>query len=491
MTEKSVTPNVGTIDKDAAGSAEPPSLLGRIGRFLKMASGEPIDPIVPGDVPVRLTNPVLLSWQHDPFTIKLGDIALECHPDLSIDGDEPNGLREWVVHAGPRSDEAVPKFIRIAEGEAVVFGRCSELQADFFGYGRSIADRHVKISNRKGDLRIQPLDRDGSTTLSTSPSATSLAAARRERLMRLPAILGRALATFDDEEAFDKLREVNDAIAAEPYREQNEEGDPGGIIRFPDEMPVIIMGDVHARVDNVLRVLTENGVLPALERGELALVFLGDLVHSEATGELEDMTSSVLVFDLFCMLKLRFPKNVFYVHGNHESFSEDVGKGGVLQGLLFRKHLKKQRGKAYLKEMEVLFDQLAYVVHGKHFAACHGAPVRSKVDRQTLVNIRRYPGLQYELTWNRLRQGNRPAGYGKGSVKRFRQTLGLPKLAPMIVAHNPQSEDGTLWLNVGEIEGHHIVYSARTDRLAIMVISDGTSWPLELLTDPALAHLAP
>ncbi len=491
MTEENGSRSVGAIDKDAAGPAAPPTLLERIGRLFKMASGEHVDLIVPGDVPVRLTGSVRLCWQHDPFVMKLGEIALECHPDLSIGGDEPNGLREWVVRAGPRSEEALPKFIRIAEGKAVVFGRCNELQTEFFGYDRSIADRHVKISNRKGDLRIQPLDREGSTTLSTSPSVVSMAAARRERLMRLPAILGQALARFDDEEALDKLSEVNSAIAAEPYREQNDEGDPGGIIRFPDEMPVIIMGDVHARVDNVLRVLTENGVLSALERGELALVFLGDLVHSEAAGGLEDMTSSVLILDLFCMMKLRFPRNVFYIRGNHESFSEEVGKGGVLQGLLFRKHLKKQRGKAYLKEAEALFDQLAYVAHGKNFAACHGAPIRSKVDRLTLVNIRRYPGLQYELTWNRLRQGNRPAGYGKGSVKRFRQTLGLPKHAPMIVAHNPQSADGTLWLNVGDIEGHHIIYSARAERLAIMVFSDGASWPLELLTDPALADLDP
>ena len=485
MTEKRVSPSVQT----AADSLEKPSLLGRIGRLLSMSTGEQADPLIPGVVPVCLTGPVRVSWQHDPFTIKLGDIALECHPDLSIGGDEPNGLREWVVHAASRSDEAAPKFIRIAEGEAVVFGRCSDLQANFFGYDRSIADRHVKISNHKGDLRLQPLDREGSTVLSASPSVTGLGAARLERLKRLPKMLGHALVAFDSEEALDKLREVNGIIAAEAYRERNDEGDPGGIIRFPDRMPVIIMGDVHARTDNVLRVLTEGGVLSALERGKLCLVFLGDLVHSEAAGELDDMTSSVLVFDLFCMLKLRFPKNIFYVHGNHESFSEDVGKGGVLQGLLFRKYLKKLRGKAYLKEMEALFDLLAYVVHGKHFAACHGAPVRSKVDRQTLVNIRHYPGLQYELTWNRLRQGNRPAGYGRGSVKRFRQTLDLPKHAPLVVAHNPQSEDGTLWLNVGDIEGHHIVYSARTERLAIIVMSEGECWPLQLLTDPALALL--
>ena len=213
-------------------------------------------------------------------------------------------------------------------------------------------------------------------------------------------------------------------------------------------------------------------------------------MHSEADdGELEDMTSSVLALDLFTMLKLRFPENVFYIHGNHESFSPDIGKGGVPQGLLFRKHLKKRRGKAYVNEVETLFDNLAYVVQGQGFAACHGAPVRSTVDRQTLVNIRRYPGLQHELVWNRLRKNSHPAGYGKGSVKRFRQTLGLPKHSPLLVAHTPMAADETLWMNVGDIQGHHIVYSARTDRLAIFVASGGDIWPLELFPDKAMALL--
>lgn len=466
---------------------EKPSLLQRIGGFFKKTRDGEL--IFLTSTPVSLSENVRLAWKSQPFLMTLGKVSLEFHPDLAIDGDERDGIREWVVHAGVAFYDGVPKFIRIKAEESVVFGRMSDLQTWFFGYDGSVAGRHVMVTNRKGELTIQLLEWERSTHLSAIEPSTAMGAVRREKLIRLPEILGEPLTAFDDDEALERIREVNCVMATEAYRELADDGAPGGVIRFPDKMPVVIMGDVHARSDNILRVITGGGMLAALEREEVCLVFLGDLLHSEATGELDDMDSSVLVLDLFSMLKLRFPKNVFYVHGNHESFSPDIGKGGVPQGLLFRKHLKKRRGKAYVNEIETLFDGLAYVVHGNGFAACHGAPVRSRVDYQTLVNIRLYPGIQYELVWNRLRRGNRPGGYGKGSVKRFRQTLNLPKQAPLIVAHNPQSTTETLWLNVGDIEGHHIIYSAHTDRLAVMVMSDGKAWPLELIPDPALAFL--
>ena len=59
----------------------------------------------------------------------------------------------------------------------------------------------------------------------------------------------------------------------------------------------------------------------------------------------------------------------------------------------------------------------------------------------------------------------------------------------MIVGHTPQSEDETLWMNAGGIEGHHIVYSAHTQRLAAMVMSDGHATPLQFVPDAALAFL--
>ncbi len=487
MTADTDTHAAEVAQKLPEGSAKKLSLFDRIGEFF---GSSPIGTLMsPGLEPTSLKETVRIGWHSPPFALTLGDVALEFHPDLAITGDEIAGDREWIVHAGAEFYQGIPNFIRIKPGETVVLGRGDELQKRVFAFNKSVAGRHVRLFNRKGELTIQPLELDRSTTVSAIDSPVTIWEARRTNLIRLPDILGHPPGALDDGEALTLIRNVNAIMAREDYRDPNDEGLPGGIIQLPDDMTVLILGDTHARLDNVLRVLTEGGLLDALATGAASLVLLGDVVHSQEPGELEEMESSVRMLDLFSMLKCRFPSNVFYIHGNHESFSPNIGKGGVPQAILFRKYLKERRGKAYVAEVSQLFDGLAFVVQGKGFAACHGAPVRSRVDRNTLVNIRRYPGIQHELVWNRLRQGNRPAGYGKGSVRRFRQTLNLPKHAPVIVGHTPLSSDETLWLNVGGITGHHVVYSAYRHRMAAIVMKQGCMTPLEFVPEPALEFL--
>lgn len=452
--------------------------------FLKEPDGELV---TPNAEPFVLNRNVRIIWSDRPFALTIGNLVLEFHPDLPVSGESNDGSREWIVHTGRAFYESVPLFIRIEPGESVLLGRADNAQINTFRYNDSVADRHVRVSNHKGELTIQPLDFERPTRISMVDSSRAVWATRAENLKRLPGVLGYPLRPFDDDEALDVIRKVNGILATETRREPDDEGAPGGIIRFSEDMTVVLLGDIHARADNLLRVITEGGLLASLERGEASLVLLGDLIHSQEAGELEDMESSLFTLDLYSMLKLRFPENIYYVHGNHESFSPDVGKSGVLQGVLFRKHLEKRRGRPYVTEIETLFSRLAFVVQGNDFAACHGAPVRSKVNRSTLVNIRRYPGIQYEIVWNRLRQGNRPAGYGKGSVKRFRRTLDLTKHAPLIVAHTPLSSEGSLWLNVGDITGHHIVYSANTRRVGAMVMRNRKAIPLEFVPEPTVA----
>ncbi len=478
----------GTVGEiSSSDRAAKPSLFARVRNFV---SGVPSsETITPGSTPLVLSANAKILRQGEPFKLVLGTATLEFHPDLTVTGSEIGSSMEWIIHPGRVFYESVPKFIRIRPGEAVILGRSDDLQVRIFGFDKSVADRHVKVFNHKGSLTFQPLEPDLPASISELDQPIPVWNARRENLLRLPDVLGCPLVQFESEHALDMVRQVNTIVASEAFRSLNDDGDPGGVIQFPGDKTVVIMGDVHARADNVLRVITEGGMLAALENNEACLVFLGDLVHSQESDELEDMESSVFILDLFCMLKRRFPDNVFYVHGNHESFSADVGKGGVPQGMLFQRYLKRLRGKAYVAEVETLFDGLAFVVQGSEFAACHGAPVRSKVNLNVLVNIRRYPGIQSELVWNRLRQGNRPSGYSKGSVKRFRKTLNLPKHAPLIVGHTPLSDEDTLWLNVGGIEGHHIVYSAHTHRLAAMVMSEGHATPLEFVPEAALAFL--
>ena len=231
----------------------------------------------------------------------------------------------------------------------------------------------------------------------------------------------------------------------------------------------------------------EGGLLSALEEGKACLIFLGDLIHSQESGELEDMSSSVLILDLFAMLKRRFPRKCFlHSRQSREFFSECRQRGRAARPTFTQTPEGTARQGPLSPRLKTCSTVWPSLSREAGLLLAMRRPVRSTVNRFTLVNIQRYPGIQAELVWNRLRQTNRPAGYGKGSVKRFRIALDLPKHAPLIVAHTPLSTEETVWLNVGDIKGHHVVYSAHTHRAAAMTISGGTMTPLEFIPEPAL-----
>lgn len=217
-------------------------------------------------------------------------------------------------------------------------------------------------------------------------------------------------------------------------------------------------------MDNLLKILSENSFLDELERGSAALILLGDAVHPETKGELSNMDSSVLMMDLVFKLKLRYPEQVFFVVGNHDSFSPDVMKGGVPQSLVWERKITELRGEEYRGELNLFYRQSPLVVLSGDFVACHAGPARSAVSLQALIEARQSPNLVHELTWNRVKTKGYPLGYSKGDVRRFRKGLNLDENTPFIVAHFPQSGHETLWLNVAEIPHHHVVYSAKPEQ---------------------------
>jgi len=465
----------------------PTSLFHRMRRLFDASTGATL--LEPGFEPQSVTSPIKVAWASGPFRLMIGKTVLEFHPDSSASDGGRGGQKEWLVHGGASFYAGLAGFLHVPTGESIIFGKHDDVQTAIFDYSKSVSRRHVEVTNRNGDLIVKPLDPDRLCAISSfadDDESPPLDVHRQRNLERLSGLLDRPIQALDDEEALSLIGKVNKILAKESYREVDAEGHPGGIVVLPDDVTPLIVGDVHARLGNLLKVIVEGGLLAALERKDACLVLLGDLIHAQEPGELEDMDSSILILDVFLMLKERFPDNVFYLRGNHESFSPDVGKGGVAQGILLRKRLKKVRGKDYVAEVEKLFEALPFVIQNSQFAACHGAPTRSDVSREALVNIQKYPGIQYEIVWNRLRRGNRPAGYTKGSVKRFRRTLGLPKHAPLIVAHTPLGDEDTVWLDVGEITGHHVVYSAHVHRMASIMMVNDVAVPLEYIAEPRL-----
>jgi hypothetical protein len=215
-------------------------------------------------------------------------------------------------------------------------------------------------------------------------------------------------------------------------------------------------------------------------------VFLGDAVHSEVDGQMEEMDSSMLLMDLIFRLKVRYPGRVFFIRGNHDSFSEDLAKDGIPQGLLWAKALRETRGKAYRKAMQRYYDVLPYVVVSDDFACAHAAPPKTKISPDMLVDLHRYPGLIMELINNRMYRPNRPAGYTKGDFRRFRKAMKLAPETPFIVGHTPLDRSDTLWLNAGGIEHHHILYSASQNYVGVFTRIGGEMLPLRYLAESLL-----
>ena len=174
------------------------------------------------------------------------------------------------------------------------------------------------------------------------------------------------------------------------------------------------------------------------------------------------------------------------VRGNHESFSEDVSKGGTPQGLLWKRALKKARTRNYRRAMQRYYDLLPFAVKSPHFCATHAAPATSKISAEKLIDIHQYPELCKGLVSNRMRRGDRPGGYTKGDVKRFRRALGLASHAPFIVGHTPLDSQNCYWLDVGGVKGHHVLYSAGQRWVGVMTQIGGEMVALRYPAEPLI-----
>ncbi len=435
---------------------------------------------------------VRVPYEGFPIELLLGNDGKRLHlyPEYPLQGDgkpggSPNFLIEEPDHA---AGTAISGFLRLEPGQELTLGTEDRQQRVLFDYPDSVAPRHLKVVH--DDDAVVFRDR---TSIGTclSPMLNVEKTERLACLRRVLEIFGGPLKPLRKGDALALIEQVNHVMKNEVFRPRDSRGLPGGLLQLPGELTPIVVADLHGRVENLLVILSHNGFLRALEKGEACLVILGDAVHSERDGELEEMDDSMLMMDLIFRLKLRFPENFFFLRGNHDSFSEDIGKGGVPQGLLWKRALKKARGPDYRRAMQRYYDLLPYAVTSPDFCATHAAPPRNKISVDKLIEIHRYPGLVKELINNRMLRSNRPSGYTKGDVRRFRKALGVSPETPFIVGHTPMDRTDTYWLNVGGADNHHILYSAGETWVGTITRIHGEMCPMRYPCEPELRHYSP
>lgn len=427
---------------------------------------------------------VIIPHRALPMELELGGNGSRLHlyPEAFL-GTVAENKREKVVFIlePVRYFAGTGATVALEEGDNLLVGRHDPMQLTLFGFGAQVALRHASVTNTGDTLVVRDLNSDTGTRLiplRKPGEITKLVGRRQAALHTIREIYGGPIQLLPPGEALALIQQVNRLMAQEPCRPLDSRQLPGGLVELPEKITPIVVGDLHTQVNHLLKILSEDGCLNGLEKGSAALVILGDAVHSEEMGELDRMEGSALIMDLIFKLKLRYPENLFYIRGNHDSFAPELRKGGIPQGTLWEQYLFQTRGEAYVQEMRRYYSALPYLAMGKSLLACHAAPPRSHSDRELFIDIYRYPGLREEITQNRMNSPARSAGYTKGDIKRLRKGLNLPAEIPFIVGHTPLSRDKSVWMNAGGMEHHHVVFSGMPQFTSILTLLDGQLLPL-------------
>ena len=438
--------------------------------------------------PIVLSEAGRIAHDGRSFELIMGDFRMRFQPEILIGIKRQNEKKNWIIKTEHGcSTRSIHGFIRIRLGETIVIGRESKEYRELFQFTESVANRHVSVTNRRGDLILTPLVSSPPTMVQRFDDADyreQLQLTRLQSLMAIRRLYGRQITPLPADRALTLLRELNQRLHEEPNRPHNNLGRPGGLVELAGSAIPVIVGDLHAEVDNLLKILNENCLLECLRNKTATLIFLGDAVHSENVREMDHFDSSMTIMDLIFRLKLEFFAHVYYLRGNHDSFSPELNKNGILQGVLFQQALREKRGEEYLKEMEVFYDDLPYMISGESFFACHAGPPRRSITKDDLINIHQQPKLARELTTSRLQRPNHLAGYRKGDVKRLRTSLGCGQKTRFIVGHTPMDPFNSFWLHAGTIKNHHIIYSAHSDGPSILIRTGNGFTPISFPAEP-------
>jgi len=264
-----------------------------------------------------------------------------------------------------------------------------------------------------------------------------------------------------------------------PGRLSDKHGKPGGLIRFPETLRPIIIGDLHSNRHNLTLILDHDTNRADLESGKAACILLGDALHDDRTGHMKEMQSSIEILDDVLRLIVQYPGRVYYIRGNHDSFDERLRKSGICQGLELKKALLHTKGSKYTDAVERFFMSMPIFIIAKDFIITHAGPPHGGVVVDELINIKDYPEKLHQLMWSRVNEFHSTPSfkeYGEKDIRLTIELLDMPPETHFIVGHNPIWTDGNktgIWQNVIGIKNHHILYSGYNSAAPYITFVEG------------------
>lgn len=227
--------------------------------------------------------------------------------------------------------------------------------------------------------------------------------------------------------------ELNDLYTAEEdsVRPRDADGRPGGLVVLDGSLPAIVIPDIHARPGFVWKVLQARplllegeSVLEALCASRCQLVCVGDYFHGEGRVRqrwqkafLEysadfrrspamdaEMAESFAVLRMLGLLKLRFPRGVQLLKGNHENVANESGNGNhafgkyAYEGAMVALYVEIKYGLALLDAVADFEKSLPLAAVAPRFVISHAEPALA-FNREDIIEYRSNDEVIYGLTW--------------------------------------------------------------------------------------------
>ena len=231
---------------------------------------------------------------------------------------------------------------------------------------------------------------------------------------------------------YEKLIEkVNTVLLYEDarIRPYGMDGLPGGIVFLRQDIPTILVPDLHARIDFFMEVLLHRdqyGVsnLQKLASGALQIVCVGDGFHAEGRAARrwalafeeysnrfrrhecmdEEIRESLGVMEMVKEVKTAFPSSFHFLKGNHENITNEYGNGNYsfrkysYEGAMVVSFMEKFYGDDFIQSYSQFEKNLPLLAVGKNFLVSHSEPA-AFFDFEDLIEYRERMEVVYGLTW--------------------------------------------------------------------------------------------
>jgi len=226
-----------------------------------------------------------------------------------------------------------------------------------------------------------------------------------------------------------------------PYRPAASNGNPGSLLEFKNNLPAIIVPDIHARpyfLQNILKYplpldflncedksISSCTVLEALENKLVNVICVGDSIHTELTVDRwacisEEFKNNITtgpfmklemrdcfsIIASLMLLKMTFPENFHFLKGNHENILNENEGGDFAfrkyadEGYMVRRFISDYYGDDVLYLISCWEKALPLFVVGHNYLVSHAEPLKA-YSKKKLIDARCYPEVVNGLIWTK------------------------------------------------------------------------------------------